>query len=38
MAFSKAMPESFHVTLFNDSRDNDGCKELCVFIGRVSIA
>ena len=38
IAFSKAMPEAFRVTLFNGSRDNDGTKEERVFIGRVSIA
>ena len=38
MAFSKAMPEAFRITLFNGSRDNDGSKVPRVFIGRVSIA
>ena len=38
MAFTKAMPEAFRITLFNGSRDNDGNKVPRVFIGRVSIA
>ena len=38
MAFSKAMPEPFCVTLFNGSCDNDEINEPRVFIGRVSTA
>ena len=38
MAFSKAMPEAFHSTLFNGSHKNDESKEPCVFMGRVSTA
>ena len=35
MAFSKAMPKAFHVTLFNGSCDND--EEQHIFICRVSV-
>ena len=38
MAFSKAMPVAFCVTLFNDNLYNNESKEPHVFIGRVSIA
>ena len=38
MAFSKAMPEAFCVTLFYGSRDNDEVEKLRVFIRRVSVA
>ena len=38
MAFSKAMPEAFRVTLFNGSRDNDEVKKPRIFIRRVSVA
>ena len=38
MAFSKAMPEAFRVTLFNGSRDNDEVKKPRVFIRIVSVA
>ena len=37
MAFGKAMPEAFRVTLFNGICDNNESKELGVFAGRVSI-
>ena len=38
MALSKTMPEAFCVIPFNGNRENDGSKEPCLFIGRVSIA
>ena len=38
MAFNKAMPEAFRVTLFKGSRDNNGSKEPRVFIDRISLA
>ena len=38
MAFSKAMPEAFCVTLFKGSYDNDEVKKPHIFICKVSIA
>ena len=32
MAFSKAMPEAFCVTLFNGSCDNDEVKSHCIYM------
>ena len=36
MVFSKAVPEAFHITLFNGNRDNDRSKESQVFAKKVN--